>query len=257
MKPVFLAAALLVLPSFAAAFVDSSSMNFSETKRFLKDKVIQDGDLDYYCGCPIVKTGKKLVVDLQACGYEVRKNAGRASRIEFEHVIPASFFGQQLKCWQEGGRKNCTENDPQFSAMEGDPHNLLPVVGEVNGDRGSLKYGMIASTDGVGYGQCGSRVDFKSNVFMPRKDALGDIARINFYFNARYGMQISKQQQQLFQSWSRLDPVDRRECTRDSLIAAKTGVSNSFVQSACSRLTATPPSGGGVSRYRKAVSDSR
>ena len=229
----FLALALMALPSFASAFVDTSPMNFSESKNFLKQQVIKAGDLDYYCGCPINKMGKKLTVDLKTCGYEVRKNEERASRIEFEHVIPASFFGRQLKCWQDGGRKNCTGNDPKFSAMEGDPHNLLPVVGEVNGDRGSMKYSMIASTDGFGYGQCGSRVDFKSNAFMPRKDALGDIARINFYFNKRYGMKTSNQQQRMFQSWSRLDPVDRRECRRDSLIRAKTGISNPFVSSEC------------------------
>jgi len=229
----FFAFALMAFPGFAAAFVDSSPMNFSESKNFLKQHVIKSGDLDYYCGCPINKMGKKLTVDLKTCGYEVRKNEERASRIEFEHVIPASFFGRQLKCWQDGGRKNCSENDPKFSAMEGDPHNLLPVVGEVNGDRGSMKYGMIANTDGFGYGQCGSRVDFKSNVFMPRKDAMGDIARINLYFNKRYGMKISNQQEQMFQSWNRLDPVDKRECGRNSVIAAKTGISNQFVASAC------------------------
>ncbi len=255
MKSVLLAVSLLVLPNFAIAFVDSSPMNFSETKRFLKEKVIKDGDLDYYCGCPIVKTGKKLTVDLQVCGYQVRKNKERASRVEFEHVIPASFFGQQLKCWQGGGRKKCTSSDPKFSAMEGDPHNLIPVVGEVNGDRGSMKYGMIANADGFGYGQCGSRVDFKSDVFMPRKNAMGDIARINFYFNARYGMQISKQQQQLFQSWSRLDPVDKRECARDIVIAAKTRTSNSFVQSACSRLSAKQSVREGFAYVRRTMSN--
>jgi len=47
------------------------------------------------------------------------------------HVVPAWEFGHQLQCWQDGGRKNCGKNNPQFKKMEADLHNLVPAVGAV------------------------------------------------------------------------------------------------------------------------------
>jgi len=31
------------------------------------------------------------------------KNLKRASRIEWEHIVPAWFFGHNLDCWKRGG----------------------------------------------------------------------------------------------------------------------------------------------------------
>ena len=45
-------------------------------------KVNADVPGDFYCGCKINWQGKKGVVDLASCGYKVRKNENRASRIE-------------------------------------------------------------------------------------------------------------------------------------------------------------------------------
>lgn len=215
------------------AFGPAEGMSFSQAKRFLQQEVHAPGELDYYCGCEIFAVGKRWQLDLASCGYEVRRNEQRASRIEWEHVVPASEFGQQRTCWREGGRANCTANDPVFSMMEGDPHNLIPVVGEVNGDRGNLRFGMIANHNGEGYGQCGSRVDFKARVFMPREEVRGDVARIYLYFQDRYGLALSRQREQLYNAWSRLDPVDERECLRNQRIAERTGISNPFIASAC------------------------
>lgn len=208
-------------------------MNFSQTKDMLKRHVEKSGDLDYYCGCPIKVNGKQLTLDLAACGYEVRKNESRAARVEFEHIVPISWIGQQRQCWRDGGRSNCTANDEEFGKIEGDPINLIPVVGEVNADRGNLRYGMLSQNEGVGYGQCGSRVDFKAKTFMPRKDAQGDIARVNFYYQQTYNYSISRQQLQLFAAWDKLDPVDARECNRNKAIHSRTGIHNPFVTSKC------------------------
>lgn len=120
-----------------------------------------------------------------------------------------------------------------FSIIEGDPHNLLPVVGEVNADRGALQYGMLGDGEGQGYGQCGSRVDFKRRVFMPRPDARGDVARVNFYFRDRYGMRLSRGQEQLYAAWSAMDPVDRLECWKNVAITRKTGVENRYISAGC------------------------
>lgn len=238
--PVLLLSALLPLITPVALAFDArpagmapEGMTFREAKRFLMSDVHRPGEKDYYCGCDIRAQGRKWLVDWETCGFEPRRNAERASRIEWEHVVPASEFGRQRACWRDGGRKNCTRNDPVFSAMEGDPYNLLPVVGEVNGDRGNLKFGMVPEQAGQGYGACGSRVDFKAGVFMPRPDARGDVARTYLYFRERYGLKLARQSEQLYAAWGRADPVDARECRRARVIARKTGIENPILAAAC------------------------
>lgn len=44
-------------------------------------------------------------VDLESCGYVPRKNADRAARIEWEHIVPAWVIGHQHQCWQKGAEK--------------------------------------------------------------------------------------------------------------------------------------------------------
>jgi endonuclease I len=114
----------------------------------------------------------------------VRKNENRASRIEWEHVVPAWQFGHQRQCWQDGGRKNCAK-DPVYRQMESDMHNLQPAVGEVNGDRGNFMYSQWNGGEGQ-YGQCAMKVDFKEKVAEPPARARGSIARTYFYMRDRY-----------------------------------------------------------------------
>ncbi|VTR22509.1 Endonuclease-1 precursor [Serratia fonticola] len=87
--------------------------NFTQAKAAAA-KINQDAPGSFYCGCKIDWQGKKGIPDLGSCGYQVRKNAQRAERIEWEHVVPAWQFGHQLQCWQQGGRKNCNK-DPVLS----------------------------------------------------------------------------------------------------------------------------------------------
>lgn len=81
--------------------------------------------VEFYCGCKF--TGNR--VDLKSCGYVPRKNANRAARIEWEHIVPAWQIGHQRQCWQNGGRKNCSKNDSVFRRAEADLHNLVPAIG--------------------------------------------------------------------------------------------------------------------------------
>ncbi len=111
--------------------------------------------------------------DLTSCGYQVRKNSERASRIEWEHVVPAWSFGHQRQCWQDGGRKNCVK-DPVYRRMESDLHNLQPAIGEVNGDRGNFMYGQWSGGEQQ-YGQCAMKVDFKNKLAEPPAPVHGSI----------------------------------------------------------------------------------
>lgn len=190
--------------------------------------VYQGHESTFYCGCNY--QGKNI--DPNACGYTPRKQAKRGKRLEWEHVVPAWEVGHQRQCWQQGGRKNCNKTDKAFVMMTSDLHNLVPSVGELNGDRSNFRYGMVLS-NAKNYGQCDFKVDFTARRVEPKADKKGDVARIYFYMRDRYGLSISRQQTQLFQAWDKTDPPDAQERQRDQRIAAIQGNSNCYVSKTC------------------------
>ena len=182
-----------------------------------------------YCGCSwewVGRSGGR--VDLQSCGYEVRAQEVRASRIEWEHVLPASNFGRARQCWQDGGRANCQLVDPVFNMMEADLHNLTPTIGEVNADRANFNFGMLPTT-AYQHGACDFKVDFKARKAEPRDEVKGLLARVYFYMHDRYDLPMSRQQQQLYMAWDRQFPVSVWEAERNRRIAAIMGHGNPFV----------------------------
>lgn len=189
----------------------------------------QGSDGTFYCGCSWSWAGASGGrVDHGSCRYGVRKQENRAARLEWEHVVPAWVMGHQRQCWQEGGRRNCRSNDPVFSAMEADMHNLVPSIGEVNGDRSNYRFGMLQG-EPRGYGQCDVEVDFKQRTVEPRPEVRGQIARIYFYIHDRYDLNMSKQQQRLFIAWNKEHPVTSWERQKDQRIADIMGHHNPFV----------------------------
>ena len=222
--------AVLLAGSCAVPALAAGINSFSQAKTAAV-KIHADAPGDFYCGCKINWQGKKGVVDLGSCGYKVRKNENRASRIEWEHVVPAWQFGHQRQCWQDGGRKNCSK-DPVYRKMESDMHNLQPAVGEVNADRGNLMYSQWNGGEGQ-YGQCAMKVDFKEKQAEPPARARGMIARTYFYMRDQYKLTLSRQQTQLFTAWNKLYPVNSWECERERRIAKVQGNHNSYVLDAC------------------------
>lgn len=208
--------------------------SFSKSKKILASKVYADHQVSFYCGCDYSlqpKPGsskKRLTPDWSSCGYEPRKQAKRASRIEWEHVVPAWELGHQLQCWQDGGRKACRKN-AQFKAMEADMHNLVPAIGEVNGDRSNFRFNMIAGEPRA-YGACDVEIDFKARVAEPAPHIRGDVARTYYYMAEQHGLRISKKQRQLFDAWAKGDPVDAWEKRRNDRIAEIQGNRNRFVE---------------------------
>ena len=197
---------------------------FASAKRVLP-QIYQGMEEDFYCGCRYI--GK--AVDLNSCGYVARKNENRASRIEWEHVVPASHLGLQQQCWQDGGRKNCSGKDAHFDQMEGDLNNLVPAVGEVNGDRGDMNYGAWTRTPEHVYGQCRSVPDFKNRRFQPREEVRGRAARISLYMYSHYGLELSRQDRKLWCGWAKTYPVDRWEQERDARIRKLQGEGNPLI----------------------------
>ncbi|CRH30688.1 deoxyribonuclease I [Pantoea ananatis] len=231
----FLITTALLLASFNSQALNLNNYhqnNFQQAKAYAAE-INDDAPGSFYCGCKITWHGKKGEPDLNSCGYQPRKNARRAARIEWEHVMPAWEFGHQRQCWQNGGRKNCSK-DADYRRIETDLHNLQPAIGEVNGDRGNYAYSQWKGTDKQ-YGQCSMQIDFKNKQAQPPERARGAIARTYFYMRDQYHLRLSRQQTQLFTAWNKLYPVSKWECERDQRIARVQGNHNPYVLEACTR----------------------
>lgn len=207
---------------------------FEAAKTLARQKVYYDQNQGaepgtLYCGCDwqwLGRAGGRVMLD--SCGYRVRAQETRAARLEWEHIVPAHSFGNQRRCWQNGGRENCTSSDPVFSAMEADLHNLAPAIGEVNADRSNYRFGLVSRKEAQ-YGACATKVDFKQRVAEPRDEVKGFVARVYFYMHDRYDLSMSDQQQRLLMAWDKQYPVKEWELERDRRIARVTGHSNPFV----------------------------
>lgn len=221
---------LLITLSFNAFGVE----NFNKAKKELPKIYAKfSNPKTIYCGCDIkVNRNKtKLNVDLNSCGYKVRKQEKRASRIEYEHVMPAWEFGHQLQCWQKGGRKQCSKVK-EFQIMEGDLHNLFPAIGEVNGDRSNYRFSDW-NGEPFQYGQCDMIVDFKGKKVQPPKVSRGIIARSYLYMADKYHIKLSKNQKRLYEAWDRIYPVSAFECQRNQEIAKVQGNDNPYITRKC------------------------
>ncbi|RZA25012.1 MAG: hypothetical protein EOP10_08160 [Proteobacteria bacterium] len=197
---------------------------------------------DFYCNCSYDFT-RKPQVDPSSCG--LSSKADRAKRIEWEHVVPASFYGRQFTAWKKGdpacrgrdkkGRQCARKVSPVFRQIEGDLYNLVPAVGELNRVRGDNVYGEIPGEPRE-FGAC----DFETlgNVTEPKSDIRGDVARIYFYMDARYPEYkiVSEDNQALFEQWAAADPIDAAERERVRKIEAVQG--NSFFIGRLSRSEA-------------------
>ena len=215
--------ALLLLLCITLPALATPPRTFSEAKK-VAWRLYAHQSIEFYCGCRY--NGNR--VDLKSCGYLPRKNPQRAARIEWEHLVPAWVIGHQRRCWQQGGRKNCARNDETFRRAEADLFNLVPAIGEINGDRSNYAFTWLPQQPQQ-YGACPMVVDFKARKAMPRTRVRGMIARTYFYMSQRYGLRLSRQERKLYEAWNRAYPVQNWERQRNQRIACVMGWGNSFV----------------------------
>ena len=217
--------ALLWLLCFALPALASAPRTFDEAKT-VAWRLYAQQSVEFYCGCRY--SGNR--VDLKSCGYQPRKNAERAARIEWEHLVPAWLIGHQRRCWQQGGREQCARADATFRRAEADLFNLVPVIGELNGDRSNYAFAWLPQAPHQ-YGACPMVVDFKARKAMPRAQVRGMIARTYFYMSQRYGLRLAPQQRRMYKAWDHAYPPQEWERRRNQRIACVMGWGNPFVGS--------------------------
>ena len=202
--------------------------SFGKSKRLLATKIYPKHQKAFYSNCDYVIKEKKLVPIHKTCGFHYRKNKNRSQRIEWEHIVPAWHFGHQLHCWQNGGRMTCRNQNSKFRQMEADMHNLVPAIGEINGDRSNFRYGMIEGEERL-YGKVDMEIAFSKKKAEPREEVRGDIARAYFYMRESYGLRISRTQEKMLIAWNNLDPVDRWEKKKNQMVKELQGDENMYI----------------------------
>ncbi len=157
--------------------------------------VLTDPDFDYPGNITLFYTGKSTS--------GIWDNGVTWNR---EHVWPKSLSGG-LYTDVKGSDKNAGT----------DLHQLRPASSSINSSRGNKPYG--PTTDNI--------------YFEPRDEIKGDVARIIFYMNIRYQMDIEAlkvaQSIDLLVTWHKNDPVDYYEEYRNEAIWAIQGNYNPFI----------------------------
>lgn len=120
------------------------------------------------------------------------------------------------------------KGNKRHSEFSKDLHNLIPVLAELNRDRGSRPYGEVAGEERK-YGLCDFEVDFKADIVEVREDIRGDIARVWLYMSDKYNFKIPEEQLNMFLLWHKLDPPSEWEKERDKRIKNIQGDSNPYV----------------------------
>lgn len=153
-----------------------------------------------------------------------------ANHVNTEHTWPQSKF----KHAADKGR------------MKTDLHHLFPTYNRVNGERGSKPFADIPdshtqtwwSTPQAEHGvPAHSRDEYSEatqDLFEPREDHKGNVARALAYFYVVYGGQNIDagwflDRLETLRRWHEEDPVDQREAERSAGIAQLQGTENPFV----------------------------
>lgn len=200
-KTLFIAATLLFYAaSLATAAGNETNDSFSKAKKMLEQQVYFDHRVTLYCGASF---DEKKNIDLPG-GFTAIKHQKRASKVEWEHAVPAENFGRAFVEWREGhpqcvskgkafkGRKCAEKVNMEYRHMQADMYNLFPAIGAVNAVRSNKQYSELSGSVSA-FGSCEAKVD--GNRFEPPARSKGQVARAALYMADSYNKyRLSRQQ---------------------------------------------------------------
>ena len=175
-------------------------------------------------------------------GFYSDKYKNRATRLEWEHIVPGENFGRAFPSWRNGndlcitkkgerykGRRCATKVSKDYRYMQADLYNLYPSIGAVNALRLNYRYGVV---EGEPLGNCLMKI--KDRKAEPPNYAKGVVARVALYFDAVYPKYtLIDSQRKLFNAWDVLYPVTELECKRSKIIEGIQGNVNPITSESC------------------------
>lgn len=240
MHKIILTLVLSLVPALALAAGNTTNDSFSQAKRMLERQVYHDHRVTLYCGAEF-NAQKRVTLP---AGFTTPAHEKRATKIEWEHAVPAENFGRAFPEWRDGhpecvnrngkpfkGRRCAEKVNMEYRHMQADMYNLFPAIGTVNAVRSNKQYSALPGSESA-FGSCPAKVD--GNRFEPPDRAKGQVARAALYMADSYPKyRLSRQQQQLFEAWDKMFPVDQWECTRAKRIEKLQGNANARVKQPC------------------------
>lgn len=225
------AGCLLWLMGWSAPML-AAPKNYTEAKNTAR-QIWQTQRETFYCGCSYNKHG---VIDFSSCAFKP-KNKRKSRYISWEHVVPVSWYGKALPCWQGAectqnglkGRQCCRLRDKKFRLMEADLHNLVPEIRDLNQARKNYRFTSNIEYPKQLYTGCELAIDDKTRLVVPPKRIRGMIARIHLYMAKKYDIPLSQTERQMFQNWHTAYPPSRWEKQWDQKVAAIQGDHNEFI----------------------------
>ncbi len=208
----------------------TNSLSWPSAKNKMSDKIYYDHQKTFYCDWSYTSDNDS---DGSGCLGIVKEcpkgEKARIDRIEWEHVVPKSYFQKYAK-----------KGTPRYKKMKTDLHNLVPAVGEVNQYRSNGFYGVIQPQAEVtkwkgckgvfdtGGASCGPQ-----HIFEPADRSKPMAARITLYIYEKYEMELSSDQTKMLVEWCKIaKPTDWEE-KRNARIKALQGDNNTFVTAGC------------------------
>jgi deoxyribonuclease-1 len=117
-----------------------------------------------------------------------------------------------------------------YSHQQSDLNHLYPTLPGANSTRGSFPFGEPESVTNTDWTPALFGLDDRGQqVFAPRPERKGDVARAMFYMTARWGLDLEDHEEAVLKRWDAEDPVDARERTRNDAVEAMQGNRNPFV----------------------------
>ena len=216
--------------------------SWDDVKNAVADSVYLNITTTFYCGCLYEshndRDGSATVLNFNEC-YDWRNHGHKnaACELNWEHVVPAALTPvHNFECWEhwerfdkcksiKNGRKCCEKINADAREILFDPHNLVPAVGQINKLRGNNRYAELES--GGTFGDCSIKDTGKH--FEPPDCKKGDVARIWLYMRDAYGVEIDEKELNMFNEWSKADPVSPWEKEREERIYDLSKKRNSYV----------------------------
>ncbi len=196
---------------------DIASEN-QRTNTYREARTFMFGELD------IVNENKHYIIESIYCG--INFNSDNLPSIG-PNRIPKHTVLNTEHSWPQSKFSNAFNKQLQKS----DLHHLFPSKSKANSIRSNIPFGEITKNRKDASCSKSSRGlnEFGDDVFEPRPEVRGDIARALFYFSVRYRKSIPNNEEVFLRKWHKEDPVSSKELIRHNKISEYQNNINPFI----------------------------